>query len=189
MQLCGGELKQTPPPEAKPGLRLISRPLANHRLWAPWRLQYLKGERSSDCIFCSKPALGDEEALIVHRGGSCYVILNAFPYTNGHVMVAPYEHVADLRGLDAGAAGELMALTQRALAAIEAVYGAEGFNLGANLGDIAGAGFADHFHMHVVPRWKGDTNFMPVVGDTRVMPESLPDSWAKLREAFERAGA
>jgi ATP adenylyltransferase len=159
--------------------------LANHRLWAPWRLQYLKGEKSTDCIFCSKPALDDAEAFIVHRGSSCYVILNAFPYTNGHVMVAPYEHVADLRGLDAAAAGELMALTQRALGAIESVYGAEGFNLGANLGDIAGAGFAGHFHMHVVPRWKGDTNFMPVVGDTRVLPESLPDSWAKLRQAFE----
>jgi ATP adenylyltransferase len=159
--------------------------LANHRLWAPWRLEYLKGEKSSDCIFCSKPALADDEAFIVHRATSCYVILNAFPYTNGHVMVAPYEHLGDLNRLQADVSAELMALTQRSLAAIEQVYGADGFNLGMNLGEVAGAGFAGHVHMHVVPRWMGDTNFMPVVGDTRVMPEALPDSWSKLREAFE----
>jgi ATP adenylyltransferase len=163
--------------------------LANYRLWAPWRLEYLKGEKSSDCIFCSKPALPDDEAFIVHRGTSCYVVLNAFPYTNGHVMVAPFEHVGDLRRLQADASAELMALTQRSLAAIERVYGAEGFNVGMNLGDVAGAGFAGHVHMHVVPRWKGDTNFMPVVGDTRVMPEALPDSWSKLRAAFEEVAA
>ena len=163
--------------------------MANYRLWAPWRLEYLKGEKSSDCIFCSKPALPDDEAFIVHRGTSCYVILNAFPYTNGHVMVAPFEHVGDLRSLQADASAELMALTQRSLAAIERVYGAEGFNVGMNLGDVAGAGFAGHVHMHVVPRWKGDTNFMPVVGDTRVMPEALPDSWSKLRAAFEEVAA
>ena len=164
--------------------------MANHRLWAPWRLKYLKGEKSDECIFCSKPRLGDDErALIVHRGSACYVILNAFPYTNGHVMVAPFEHVADLRGLDAEASAELMELTQRSLDAVERVYGPEGFNVGANLGEAAGAGFAGHVHMHVVPRWKGDTNFMPVVGDTRVMPESLPDSWSRLRAAFrESAG-
>ena len=164
--------------------------MANHRLWAPWRLQYLKGDKSDDCIFCSKPALDDDErALIVHRGDACYVILNAFPYTNGHVMVAPFEHVADLRGLDDTAAGELVALTQRSLDAVESVYGPDGFNLGVNLGEVAGAGFAGHMHQHVVPRWKGDTNFMPVVGDTRVMPETLPDSWRKLRDAFEGQGS
>jgi len=126
----------------------------------------------------------DERALIVHRGDSCYVILNAFPYTNGHVMVAPYEHVADLRALDGSAAAEFMQLTQRSLGAVERVYGPDGFNLGVNLGDVAGAGFAGHVHQHLVPRWKGDTNFMPVVGDTLVLPEVLPDSWAKLRDAF-----
>jgi ATP adenylyltransferase len=160
--------------------------VASYRLWAPWRLQYLKGEKSSDCIFCSKPALADDEsAFIVHRGSGCYVILNAFPYTNGHVMVAPYRHVPDLRDLDPAETGELMDLTQRSLGAIERVYGPDGFNLGVNLGEIAGAGFAEHVHMHVVPRWKGDTNFMPVVADTRVMPEALPDSWRRLRDAFE----
>jgi ATP adenylyltransferase len=104
-------------------------------------------------------------------------------------MIAPFEHVGDLRDLPSHATGELMALTQRSLSAIEHVYGPEGFNLGVNLGEVAGAGFADHVHMHVVPRWKGDTNFMPVVGDTRVMPEALPDSWRKLRAAFEELPA
>lgn len=164
--------------------------MANHRLWAPWRLQYLTGDKSSDCIFCSKPGLDDDEsAFIVHRGSSCYVILNAFPYTNGHVMIAPYAHVADLRDLDGGTSAELMGLTQRSLAAIERVYGPDGFNLGANLGEVAGAGFTGHVHMHVVPRWKGDTNFMPVVGDTRVLPETLPDSWRRLSEAFSEQGS
>ncbi len=164
--------------------------MANHRLWAPWRLSYLKGDKSDECIFCSKPALGDDErALVAHRGEACYVILNAFPYTNGHVMISPYEHVGDLRGLDAAASAELIELTQRSIAAVEQVYGPEGFNIGANLGEVAGAGFAGHVHMHVVPRWKGDTNFMPVVGDTRVMPEALPDSWAKLHAAFEGHGS
>jgi ATP adenylyltransferase len=163
--------------------------LADYRLWAPWRLQYLKGEKSSDCIFCSKPALADDEGFIVHRGSSCYVILNAFPYTSGHVMVAPYEHVGDLRELAAETSAELMDLTQRSLAAIERVYGPQGYNLGMNLGEVAGAGFAGHVHMHVVPRWEGDTNFMPVVGDTRVLPEALPDSWRKLRDAFDEVPA
>ena len=103
---------------------------------------------------------------------------------NGHVMVTPYDHVGDLRGLGKEASAELMELTRRSLDAVERVYGPQGFNVGANLGEAAGAGFADHVHMHVVPRWKGDTNFMPVVGDTRVMPEALLDSWEKLRAAF-----
>ncbi|HZO58929.1 MAG TPA: HIT domain-containing protein [Solirubrobacterales bacterium] len=162
--------------------------MANHRLWAPWRLQYLTGDKTDECIFCTRPAMGDDErTLIVHRGDSCYVMLNAYPYTNGHVMVAPYDHVADLRALDAGAAAEFMDLTQRSLAAVEQVYSPEGFNLGVNMGAVAGAGFAEHVHQHVVPRWKGDTSFMPVVGDTLVLPEVLPDSWARLRQAFAEA--
>jgi ATP adenylyltransferase len=159
--------------------------LANHRLWAPWRLQYLQGEKTDECIFCARPATGDDEgALIAHRGDTCYVMLNAYPYTNGHVMVAPYEHASDLRDLPEAAARELMELTRRSLAAVGHIYKPDGFNLGMNLGTAAGAGFADHVHQHVVPRWKGDTNFMPVTGETLVLPETLPDSWAKLREAF-----
>jgi len=165
--------------------------LANHRLWAPWRIKYIQAVRrpvagaSDDCIFCSRPALGDDaKALIPHRGDRCFVMLNAFPYTNGHVMVAPYEHTADLANLDEDTASELMTLTQRSLRALAEPYGPDGYNLGVNLGRIAGAGFADHVHLHVVPRWAGDTNFMPVVGDTRVMPQSLEDSYAAIRDSF-----
>ena len=159
--------------------------MANHRLWAPWRLQYLTGDKSDECIFCTRPAIGDDErALIAQRGDHCYVMLNAFPYTNGHVMVAPYEHVADLRELGEEAAAEFMSLTQRSLGAVERVYGPEGFNLGVNLGDVAGAGFAGHVHQHVVPRWAGDTNFMPVLADVKVMPEHLSESRRRLAAAW-----
>jgi ATP adenylyltransferase len=158
--------------------------LAAERLWAPWRLQYIRGEKSDECIFCTKPKLDDAEALITYRGERCFVMLNAFPYTSGHVMVAPYAHTADLAGLDEPTALELMTLIQRSQRAIGAAYGPEGFNVGANLGTVAGAGVADHVHMHVVPRWEGDTNFMSVIGEVRVLPESLEDTHRNLKEAF-----
>jgi ATP adenylyltransferase len=158
--------------------------LSAERLWAPWRLQYIKGEKSDECIFCSKPALDDESALIVRRGDRCFVMLNAFPYTSGHVMVAPYDHEADLAALDEEIALELMRLTQESIKAIRAAYRPEGFNVGANLGTVAGAGVADHLHFHVVPRWEGDTNFMSVVGEVRVLPESLEDTQRTLKDAF-----
>jgi ATP adenylyltransferase len=160
------------------------RAVSAERLWAPWRLQYIKGDKAGECIFCSKPALDDEEALITYRGDTCFVMLNAFPYTSGHVMVAPYEHTADLAGLDEATALELITLTQLSLRAIKSAYGPEGFNVGANLGTVAGAGVADHVHMHVVPRWEGDTNFMSVIGEVRVLPESLEDTHRNLKEAF-----
>jgi ATP adenylyltransferase len=159
--------------------------VANQRLWAPWRLNYIKGEKTDECIFCAKPALGDDaKALIPFRGERCYVILNAFPYNNGHLMVAPYEHTAQLEDLDEDAASELMSLARRAIRALSGAYGPDGYNIGINLGSAAGAGMADHLHLHVVPRWAGDTNFMPIVGDTRVLPEALQDSYANVREAF-----
>ncbi len=158
--------------------------MAAERLWAPWRLQYIKGEKSGECIFCTKPALDDESALIVRRGELCFVMLNAFPYTSGHVMVAPYEHTADLARLDEAVALELMALTQESLRAIGVAYRPDGFNVGANLGTAAGAGVADHLHFHVVPRWEGDTNFVAVIGEVRVLPESLEDTYRTLKEAF-----
>jgi ATP adenylyltransferase len=158
--------------------------LSAERLWAPWRLQYIKGEKSDECIFCSKPALDDESALIVRRGDRCFVMLNAFPYTSGHVMVAPYDHEADLAALDEEIALELMRLAQESIRAIRAAYRPEGFNVGANLGTVAGAGVADHLHFHVVPRWEGDTNFMSVVGEVRVLPESLEDTQRTLKDAF-----
>jgi ATP adenylyltransferase len=158
--------------------------LAAERLWAPWRLQYIKGEKAGECIFCTKPALDEEAALIVRRGDRCFVMLNAFPYTSGHVMVAPYEHTADLAALDAVTAQELVALTQEAIRAIGIAYSPDGFNVGANLGTAAGAGVADHLHFHVVPRWDGDTNFVSVIGEVRVLPESLEGTYRNLKEAF-----
>ena len=138
------------------------------------------------CIFCTKPAEDDDEAnLIVHRGERCFVILNLFPYTNGHLMVAPYEHVGALPELDAETVAELMALAQRAMRASRSVYEPQGYNVGFNQGRVAGAGVEHHIHMHVVPRWGGDTNFMPVLADTRVMPQSLEDTYATLRGSFD----
>ena len=163
--------------------------MAGDRLWAPWRLRYIRGEKAggkeaNECIFCAKPALDDESALIVRRGDRCFVMLNAFPYTSGHVMVAPYEHTADLAALDEATALELTTLTQESIRAIRLSYSPEGFNVGANLGTVAGAGVADHLHFHVVPRWEGDTNFMSVIGDVRVLPEGLEDTQRRLKEAF-----
>jgi ATP adenylyltransferase len=159
--------------------------VANHRIWAPWRLAYVKDaakDNEEECIFCAKPAQqDDEEALIVHRGELCFVMLNLFPYTNGHLMIAPYEHVATLQELDAETIAETMALAQRAMRVLEAEYSPHGYNVGFNQGRVAGAGVEHHIHMHVVPRWGGDTNFMPVLADTRVMPQSLEESFAALR--------
>ena len=162
--------------------------MANYRIWAPWRLPYVKDaakDNEDECIFCAKPAEGDDEAnLIVHRGEQCFVILNMFPYTNGHLMVAPYEHTAALQDLDAGTIAEMMALAQSAMRRLEEVYSPHGYNVGFNQGRVAGAGVEHHIHMHVVPRWDGDTNFMPVLGDTRVMNQTLGDSFETLKEAF-----
>jgi ATP adenylyltransferase len=159
--------------------------VANQRIWAPWRLKYVKDaskDSEQECIFCAKPAAGDdEENLIVHRGERCFVILNLFPYTNGHLMVAPYAHLASLPEVDAETIAEMMALAQRSMRALEGIYDPHGYNVGFNQGRVAGAGVEHHIHMHVVPRWGGDTNFMPVLADTRVMPQSLADSYAALK--------
>ena len=159
--------------------------MANFRIWAPWRLPYVKGDTTSECIFCTKPAAGDDEAnLIVHRAELCFVILNAFPYTNGHLMVAPFEHMAQIQDLSVEALTEMMELSRRAMARLDDVYSPQGYNVGFNQGRVAGAGFEGHIHVHVVPRWGGDTNFMPVLGDTRVMPQTLEQSYEALRGAF-----
>ena len=159
--------------------------MANDRIWAPWRLEYIKGEKTNECIFCSKPEDGDDRgALVVHRGERCFVMLNAFPYTSGHVMVAPYAHGARLDELEPETAAEMMALAQRSIRVLDATYGPEGYNVGANLGAVAGAGVEDHVHLHVVPRWKGDTNFMPVLGDVHVLPQSLEESWETIHSGF-----
>src|ERR671916_225124 len=161
--------------------------MAEQRLWAPWRLEYIKGPKADECIFCTKPEAGDDRgSYIVRRGQHCFVMLNAFPYNNGHLMVSPYRHVPSIEELDADTLLELMTLAQEGLAALREAYGPEGFNLGINQGKVAGAGVEHHVHLHVVPRWGADTNFMPVIGDTRVLPQSLDDSYAAMTEAFER---
>ena len=155
--------------------------MAEQRLWAPWRLEYIKGPKPDDCIFCSQPALGDDErAHIVARGEHCFVMLNAFPYNNGHVMVSPYTHVPSIEELDDPVLLDLMHLTQRSLGALREAYAPEGFNIGVNQGKIAGAGVEGHVHLHIVPRWGADTNFMPVIASTRVLPQSLEDSYRTL---------
>ena len=164
--------------------------MANHRIWAPWRLAYVKDaskDMEEDCIFCALPAKGaehDEENLIVHRGEKNFVILNRFPYTNGHLMVAPYAHTATLPEVDAATLAEMMALAQQAMTGLETVYSPHGYNAGFNQGRVAGAGVEHHIHMHVVPRWGGDTNFMPVLADTRVMPQTLEQSYEALKGSF-----
>ncbi len=162
--------------------------MANHRIWAPWRLAYVKDaakDNEDECIFCAKPAADDDEAnLIVHRGERCFVILNLFPYTNGHLMVSPYEHIGALQELDPETIAEMMALGQTGMRRLEDVYSPHGYNVGFNQGRIAGAGFEGHIHMHVVPRWGGDTNFMPVLADTRVMPQTPQQSYEALRGGF-----
>ena len=162
--------------------------MANQRIWAPWRLAYVKDaskETEDECIFCAKPAEDDDEAnLVLHRGRRCFVILNLFPYTNGHLMIAPYEHRSRLQDLDAETVAEMMGLAQRAMDRLEQIYAPQGYNVGFNQGRAAGAGVEHHIHMHVVPRWGGDTNFMPVIADARVMPQTLEQSYEALREVF-----
>jgi ATP adenylyltransferase len=160
--------------------------MANHRIWAPWRLRYVKDANKSDeCIFCTKPSEGDDRGtLIVHRGERCFVILNLFPYTNGHLMVAPFEHAGRYQDLPAETTAEMTALAQQAMNRIEEVYEPEGFNVGLNQGRVAGAGIEGHIHLHVVPRWAGDNNYMPVIADTRVMPQSLEESYDAMLGGF-----
>jgi ATP adenylyltransferase len=162
--------------------------VASERIWAPWRLAYVKDaskDSGEECIFCAKPGGDDDEAnLIVHRGERCFVILNLYPYTNGHLMVAPYEHVASLPALDSDTVGEMMALSQQAMRLLEERYSPHGYNVGFNQGRVAGAGVEHHIHMHIVPRWGGDTNFMPVLADVRVMPQTLDQTYEALRGGF-----
>ena len=143
-------------------------------LWAPWRLEYVaSADDQPSCVFCRAAAAPDADALIVHRGELAFVMLNRFPYSSGHLMVAPFRHLGDLSLLSAEEASEVHVLTVRALEVLGGAYRPDGFNIGWNLGRSAGAGVVDHVHEHVVPRWQGDTNFMPVLADVRVIPEHL----------------
>lgn len=157
------------------------------KLWAPWRMAYVEVAKPQGCIFCDKPREDrDDENLILQRGKTAFVIMNAFPYNNGHLMVAPYRHTAELESLGPEERDELMALAQESLRLLQAAFGPNGYNLGMNLGRVAGAGIADHLHLHLVPRWDGDTNFMPVIADTKVLPDSLQRSYRKLREVLQQ---
>ena len=160
--------------------------MANQRIWAPWRLRYVKNAKKSDeCVFCAKPDAGDDRTnLIVHRGERCFVILNLFPYTNGHLMVAPFDHIARLQDVEPDVTAEMIGQAQQAMRRMDEVYDPEGFNVGMNQGRVAGAGVDGHIHLHVVPRWAGDNNYMPVLADTRVMPQSLEESYDALEGGF-----
>ncbi len=156
-------------------------------IFTPWRYAYVSGADNTrdECVFCAAARLGDDKAAwIVHRGVSCFVILNAFPYTSGHVMVVPYEHLDQLQKLPAKAAQEMMELTQKLEGILRELYHPDGLNLGMNLGKAAGAGIAGHIHMHVLPRWVADANFMSVIGETRVLPESLETTYDRIKAKF-----
>lgn len=158
------------------------------RLWAPWRMQYiLNGNKntSDSCVFCTLPAdSNDEENLILYRGKLCFIILNLFPYNNGHLMVAPYSHVSSLTELSTDELSGMMLAIKTAISALEGAIHPEGFNVGMNLGSAAGAGIPGHVHFHIVPRWDGDTNFMPVLGNTKIINQILSDSYKKIKEAL-----
>jgi ATP adenylyltransferase len=161
--------------------------LAMDHLWTPWRYAYVTtAEKSSGCIFCELPKLGDDaQAHIVYRAQHCYVVLNAYPYTPGHVMVVPFQHLDELQKLPSAAAHEMIELTQRLESALRQLYSPDGLNLGMNIGKAAGAGVAGHIHMHVLPRWVADANFVSVIGETRVLPETLEVTYKRIRGALE----
>jgi ATP adenylyltransferase len=158
------------------------------RLWAPWRLEYIQSADEQDgCVFCRARDSDDAEALVVQRGRDAFVVLNKYPYASGHLMVAPYRHEGEFGDLTSEEAAEIHRLASAGLGALAETMRPQGFNLGWNLGRIAGAGVADHVHLHVVPRWAGDTNFMPVLADVKVLPEALEDSRLKLAGAWPRS--
>ncbi len=160
------------------------------RLWAGWRVAYVTGAATTppggpdECLFCGLAKAADEDAFVVARGELAFAVLNAFPYTSGHLMIAPLRHEAELEGLETDEAACVMNMTQHAVSALKVAYTPGGINAGVNLGRPAGAGVPGHVHFHVLPRWSGDTNFMTTVADTRVIPEDLHTSWEKVRAAW-----
>jgi ATP adenylyltransferase len=158
------------------------------QLWAPWRLEYIQqADDLPACVFCTAASPPDDDGLVVHRGELAFVLLNRFPYASGHLMVAPFRHVGELAELTQDEVVEIHSLTTAGLGALAETMRPQGYNLGWNLGRIAGAGVVDHIHEHVVPRWAGDTNFMPVLADVKVMPEHLADTRRKLAAAWPRS--
>ncbi|MGQ9492897.1 MAG: HIT family protein [Anaerolineae bacterium] len=159
------------------------------RIWAPWRMKYIAGEKPHNCVLCEALQASDDAAhYILYRGKKAVLMLNLYPYINGHLMVVPYLHVGDLMELDEETLSDMMLLTKKGLQALRgAMNNPHGFNVGINLGRVAGAGIQDHVHIHIVPRWEGDTNFMPVLADVRIIPESLDDTYNKLSAALRKA--
>lgn len=159
-------------------------------LWSPWRLEYLTSSNADGCVFCHA-ARGDDDRgnLVLLRGQRAFLILNRYPYNNGHFMVVPYAHVSSLEDLDSQSLTEMMLLLNRGLAALRVTMTPDGFNIGVNLGQAAGAGIRDHVHIHAVPRWTGDTNFMPIVGDLRVIPQTWLQTYDQVKAALDNHGA
>ncbi len=156
---------------------------AMNALWAPWRMEYILGPKDGECFLCAAARASDDRAHhVVRRGATCFGILNRYPYNNGHLMVAPYRHVSGLDQLTEAERGELLTLADVLIRKLKQTIHPDGFNLGINLGKVAGAGLEAHLHLHIVPRWNGDTNFMPVLADTKVIPQALDDLWARLYE-------
>ena len=154
-------------------------------IWSPWRMTYIQNNTQTGCPLCQELAVPDGPGnLIVHRGQRAFVILNRYPYTSGHVMTVPYAHLPSLEDLDPATRAELLELAVAAMQVIQTLYRPQGYNLGINLGESAGAGILDHVHMHVVPRWSGDTNFMSTLGSTRVLPETLEDTYIKMKKGW-----
>lgn len=156
-------------------------------LWSPWRMAYVESTKMEEgCVFCEELSQSDSEKnLIVHRGDFNCIILNRYPYTSGHVMVVPYRHCSELEQLTADERAEMMEITTRIIKILKVEYVAQGFNVGLNIGEAAGAGISEHLHFHIVPRWKGDTNFMSTLGETRVLPETLEDSYQRIKNAWQ----
>ncbi len=159
------------------------------RLWAPWRMDYIKDPKSRECIFCFKYNSNlEKENLVLFRGQFSFLLLNLYPYSNGHLMVAPYDHTSDMGKIDKETASEIMLISNFSMGVLKNELKAEGFNFGANLGKVAGAGIEEHIHYHIVPRWAGDTNFMPVLGHTKVIMEGLLETWKNLKPYFNDSG-
>jgi len=157
------------------------------RVWAPWRMKYILKDKETSCLFCRKPEEDrDKENHILIRGETSFLMLNAYPYSNGHLLAAPYRHISYLPGLEERELLELMTLAGKAMMLLEEAVQPQGFNIGMNLGKVAGAGIEDHLHLHVVPRWEGDTNFMPVISEAKIIPELLETTYGKLVKAMEK---
>lgn len=158
------------------------------RIWAPWRIQYIKGPKDKGCFFCDYPKESDDQKhLIVHRGKKSFVLMNYYPYNNGHLLIAPYKHAGEFDQLDDDTKLEMFNYINSCIKALKEKFNAEGFNVGINIGQVAGAGIKDHIHIHVVPRWNGDTNFMPVAGHAKVISQGLEDAWKSLKQYFDNS--